>query len=148
MTSRAFLQQKAVAERQQALSQSEGGNDTGRADKWALISALTEAREHFGLGDRTLAVVEALVSFVPGRELDGRAPLIVFPSNRALSARARGMAPATLRRHLAALVKAGLLFRRDSPNGKRYAVKDDRGLPEEAFGFDLAPLALRAGEIF
>lgn len=147
MTARAFLQQKATAERQEELNRSEGGNDTGRADKWALISALTEARELFGLGDRTLSVIEALVSFAPGRELDGRAPLVVFPSNRALSARTRGMAPATIRRHLAALVKAGLIIRRDSPNGKRYMVKDGHGVPEEVFGFDLAPLALRATEI-
>lgn len=147
MTARAFLQQKATAERQEELRQSDGGNDTGRADKWALMSALTEAREVFGLGDRTLSVIEALVSFAPGRELDGRAPLVVFPSNRALAARTRGMAPATIRRHLAALVKAGLIIRRDSPNGKRYMVKDGHGVPEEVFGFDLAPLALRATEI-
>ena len=148
MTARSFLQQKAAAERQEELRQAEGGNDTGRTDKWALLSALTEARETFGLGDRTLSVAEALVSFAPGRELDGRAPIVVFPSNRALSARTRGMAPSTIRRHLAALVKAGLIFRRDSPNGKRYAVKNDHGALDEVFGFDLAPLALAAAAIF
>lgn len=40
-----------------------------------------------------------------------------------------------------------MIFRRDSANGKRYARRDERGLVEEAFGFDLAPLALRAAEI-
>ncbi len=78
--------------------------------------------------------------------------LVVFPSNRQLALRAHGMAPATLRRHLAALVEAGLIIRRDSPNGKRYARKADaeaRGEGErfaDVFGFDLAPLAARAPE--
>jgi replication initiation protein RepC len=56
------------------------------------------------------------------------------------------MAPATLRRHLAALVDAGLIVRRDSPNGKRYARKDREGEVEIAFGFDLSPLVVRAEE--
>lgn len=93
-------------------------------------------------------MLEALTSFHQDKELDGRQPIIVFPSNAELSIRTRGMSPATLRRHLAALVEAGLVFRRDSPNGKRFCRRDDRGEIETAFGFDLSPLALRAGEIF
>ena len=56
------------------------------------------------------------------------------------------MAPATLRRHLAALVDGGLIIRRDSPNGKRYARKGRGGDIELAFGFDLSPLVARADE--
>jgi replication initiation protein RepC len=147
MTARLFQRQRAAAERQEKLRAGDGGNDTGRADKWQLLRALTEARQLYGIGDRAIAVLEALVSFTADRELDGREPIIVFPSNRELAMRARGMAPATIRRHLAALVEAGMIFRRDSANGKRYARRDERGLVEEAFGFDLAPLALRAAEI-
>ena len=57
------------------------------------------------------------------------------------------MAPATLRRHLACLVEAGLIIRRDSPNGKRYARRGQDGEIENAFGFDLTPLVARAAEI-
>ncbi len=57
------------------------------------------------------------------------------------------MAPATLRRHLACLVEAGLIIRRDSPNGKRFARQGQGGEIENAFGFDLTPLVARAGEI-
>jgi replication initiation protein RepC len=57
------------------------------------------------------------------------------------------MAPATLRRHLASLVEAGLIIRRDSPNGKRFARRGQGGEIAEAFGFDLAPLIARAAEI-
>ncbi|MFB2552794.1 plasmid replication protein RepC [Ensifer soli] len=145
MTARLFRRQNETAERQRGLA--DGANDGAVADKWQLLRALTEARRVFGLGDRTITLLEALVSFTTGRGLDGREAIIVFPSNRELSMRARGMAPATLRRHLAALVEAGLIFRRDSANGKRYCRRDEAGAVEDAFGFDLAPLALKAAEI-
>ena len=57
------------------------------------------------------------------------------------------MAPATLRRHLACLVEAGLIIRRDLPNGKRFARRGQGGEIESAFGFDLTPLVARAAEI-
>jgi replication initiation protein RepC len=147
MSARLFARQASVSDRQEKLRAGGGGNDTGASDKWQLLRALTEARAHFGLSDRTIGLLEALVSFTTDRILDGSKPIIVFPSNRELSIRARGMAPATIRRHLTALVEAGLLFRRDSANGKRYCVRDDRGVVDEAFGFDLAPFALKAAEI-
>jgi len=148
MSARLFARQTRVAERQEQLRQASGGNDNGRADKWQLLRALTEARHAYGLGDRTIGLLEALASFCAERELDGSEPIIVFPSNRELSIRARGMSPATIRRHLAALVDSGLIFRRDSANGKRFCRRDDTGQVEDAFGFDLAPLALKAGEIY
>lgn len=57
-----------------------------------------------------------------------------------------GKAPATLRR-LASLVEAGLIIRRDSPNGKRFARRGQGGEIESAFGFDLTPLIARVAEI-
>ncbi|MDI7861990.1 replication initiation protein RepC [Rhizobiaceae bacterium n13] len=147
MRAQIFAHQARVERRQQALRDGKGGNDNGTADKWQLIRALTEAREAFGLSDRTITVLEALVSFHTDRVLDGSAPIIVFPSNAELSLRTRGMAPATVRRHIAQLVDVGLVLRRDSPNGKRFCRRDDRGQVEDAFGFDLAPLALAAAEV-
>jgi replication initiation protein RepC len=148
MSARLFKRQKDVADRQDMLANGGGGNETGRADKWQLLRALTEARAEYGLGDRTIMLLEALVSFAGERELDGAKPIIVFPSNRELALRARGMAPATIRRHLLALVEAGMIFRRDSANGKRFCRRNDHGGVDDAFGFDLAPLALKAEEIF
>jgi replication initiation protein RepC len=143
-----FIRLRDAERRQERLRDGEGGNETGTAEKWQLIRALTEARDFYGLSDRSIAVLEALTSFHQDRRLDGKAPIIVFPSNAELSIRCRGMSPATLRRHLAALVDTGFIFRRDSANGKRYAQRNDSGVVETAFGFDLAPLALRAAEIF
>jgi replication initiation protein RepC len=118
-----------------------------RIDKWKLYRALCEARQKLGIADRALSVLNALLSFHPKTELCGEDALVVFPSNAQLSLRTHGMAETTLRRHLAALVDAGLVIRKDSPNGKRYARKDRAGSIDEAFGFSLAPLLARAGEI-
>ncbi len=116
-------------------------------DKWQLYKSLCEGKTLLGVSDRSLAVLSALLSFYPDSELSEENSLIVFPSNKQLSLRAHGMPDPTLRRHLAALLTAGLILRRDSPNGKRYAHKGRAGDIEEAFGFSLAPLLVRADEI-
>jgi replication initiation protein RepC len=113
--------------------------------KWNIFRAICTAKNALGVPERALAVLDALLSFHPETVLTGEG-LIVFPSNHQLSLRAHGMPMATLRRHLAALVDAGLIVRRDSPNGKRYARKGRAGEIEFAFGFDLAPLVVRAEE--
>ncbi|NKL02076.1 replication initiation protein RepC [Rhizobium leguminosarum bv. viciae] len=116
-------------------------------DKWKLYRALCEAKPLLGITDRALAILNALLSFYPKGELSEENGLVVFPSNAQLSLRAHGMAEQTIRRHLAALIEAGLLIRKDSPNGKRYARKEHGGEIREAFGFSLAPLLVRAEEI-
>ena len=118
-------------------------------DKWKLFRSLCEARALIGISDRALVVLNALLTFYPQSALSEAGGLVVFPSNVQLSLRAHGMAPATLRRHLSALVETGLIFRKDSPNGKRYARKTrtaGAGEGGEAFGFSLAPLVVRAQE--
>ncbi|AYG64537.1 plasmid replication protein RepC [Rhizobium jaguaris] len=117
------------------------------ADKWKVFRDACEARELLGVQDRALAVLDALLTFYPDNELSEDRGLVVFPSNDQLSVRAHGIAGTTLRRHLAALVDAGLIHRKDSANGKRYARKDGSGAIEDAFGFSLAPLLARAEEL-
>ena len=116
------------------------------AHKWRVFRNLTEAKERLGLSDRALAVLSALLTFHPDTALTPGDDIVVFPSNRELSVRAHGPAPATLRRALAHLVAAGLVIRRDSPNGKRYARRGEGGSIKQAFGFDLTPLVARAAE--
>lgn len=114
--------------------------------KWQMFRHICEARELLGPSDRTLVVLNALLTFLPETVMTADAALVVFPSNAQLSTRAHGMAPATLRRHLAALVELGLVIRRDSPNGKRFARKSSDGAIQTAYGFDLAPLVARSDE--
>jgi replication initiation protein RepC len=114
--------------------------------KWQIFRAICAARPKLGVSERALAVLNALLSFYPETTLTGDDELIVFPSNEQLCLRTHGMPPSTLRRQLAVLVDAGLIVRRDSPNGKRYARKGRGGGITLAFGFDLAPLVVRAEE--
>jgi len=116
-------------------------------DKWKVFRDVCQARSTIGIPDRALTVLDALLTFLPCNELTQEGGLVVFPSNLQLSVRAHGIAGTTLRRHLAALVEAGLIVRKDSPNGKRYARRSRTGKLEQAFGFSLAPLLSRAEEL-
>ncbi len=117
------------------------GRGLNPTHKWRLFNKLSTAKDAYGLTDRTLTVLRALLSFHPAEDLPAGQPIIVYPSNIALSDRANGIPYSTLRRHLGRLVDAAIVIRRDSPNGKRYSKKGG-----EAFGFDLAPLIARAAE--
>ncbi|MFC0210047.1 plasmid replication protein RepC, partial [Chelativorans intermedius] len=117
-----------------------------QVQKWKVFHTIREARDLIGATDRSLAILNALLSFHPETELAGDGELIVWPSNEQLMARANGMPATTLRRHLAVLVECGLIIRRDSPNGKRFARKGRGGQVEQAYGFDLSPIVARAEE--
>jgi replication initiation protein RepC len=121
--------------------------DDAVVHKWRILRALTLAKGRLGLSDRALNVLDALLTFHPETALTPGAALTVFPSNRELALRARGPALKTLQRALAQLMEAGLIIRRDSPNGKRYARRGQGGEIAQAFGFDLTPLIARAAEI-
>ncbi len=114
------------------------------AHKWKTFRAIAESKDALGVSDRSLSVLNALLTCLPETAMMA-GDLVVFPSNKALSLRAHGMAETTLRRHLGELVKAGLIIRRDSPNGKRYAHRGAEGI-EKAFGFDLSPVLARSEE--
>ncbi|RVG84557.1 replication initiation protein RepC [Sinorhizobium meliloti] len=116
------------------------------ANKWHVFQNVREARELLGATDRSLAILNALLTFHPQTTFTGDAELVVWPSNEQLAARANGMPATTLRRHIAVLVDCGLVIRRDSPNGKRFARKGRGGEIEQAYGFDLSPIVARADE--
>lgn len=113
--------------------------------KWDALRELAAARKAYGLSDRDLSVLQALISFLPGKSIAPQPGVtVVHPSNRAICERLNGMPCSTMRRHMAKLVSAGMLIRRDSPNGKRY-VRRYQG-ERVAYGFDLSPLAFRFAE--
>lgn len=117
------------------------------ANKWQVFRQICEAKARLGVSDRALIVLQALLSFHRETVLvSGSEELVVFPSNRHLVLRAHGMPHSTLRRHLAALVDAGLIIRRDSPNGKRFAKKSHDGGLAQVYGFDLGPIVARSDE--
>ena len=117
---------------------------TSTPDRWSILSQLVIARDAFGLTDRDIAVLRALISCLPKNDPTST---FVFASNRTLSARAEGMHERTLRRHLANLVNSGLVTKQNSPNLKRYVRRDRSGAIVRAFGFDLSMLWARSDDI-
>ena len=117
---------------------------TSNLDRWSILSQLVIARDAFGLTDRDITVLRALISCLPKQDPTNT---FVFASNRTLSARAEGMHERTLRRHLANLVNSGLVTKQNSPNLKRYVRRDRSGEIVRAFGFDLSMLWARSDEI-
>ena len=147
LTTTPFGQRPMTAALMERAIAGQGPASVPHTDKWALFREVCTARMAFGVTDRDLTVLNALLSFHQGASLSDNDRLVVFPSNRALCERAHGMAESTLRRHLSALVHAGLIARHDSPNGKRYAARDGAGDIVRAFGFDLRPLLVQAHAI-
>ncbi|MBD8665897.1 replication initiation protein RepC [Rhizobium sp. CFBP 8752] len=133
-----------LVRRQTAMAEIKQGKT---ADKWKVFRDVAAAMDSLGLHSNSVAVLDALLTFHPKNELCQNNSLVVFPSNTQLALRAHGMSGAAMRRHIAILVDAGLILRKDSPNGKRYARKDHTGEIENAFGFDLSPLLARSEEL-
>ena len=122
-----------------------GGNLHPAVSKWDALKELSVARKTYGLNDRDMSVLQALISFLPGKMLDLQGgPQVIHPSNQTICERLNGMPCSTMRRHVAKLVQAGILIRRDSPNGKRYVRR--YGGDRVAYGFDLSPLVARFAE--
>jgi replication initiation protein RepC len=78
-----------------------------------------------------------------GEQAMGR--LLVWPSNQRLTS-STGLSERAVRNAIKALIEQQLVIPNDSPNGKRYAVRDASGTVINAFGFDLTPLFARRSE--
>jgi len=114
---------------------------------YELLGPVRVLRKELGLTTNDLAVLTALISFLP-RERRGNldsqkiALTVVFPSNASLSERANGLDERTLRRSLGRLSAAELIERKSSANGKRFPLRYG-GVIKDAFGIDLKPLIQR-----
>ena len=114
---------------------------------YELLGPVRILRKELGLTTNDLAVLTALISFLPREKrggLDSRqiALTVVFPSNASLSERANGLDERTLRRSLGRLSAAELIERKSSANGKRFPLRYG-GVIKDAFGIDLKPLIQR-----
>ncbi|WP_353476505.1 helix-turn-helix domain-containing protein (plasmid) [Salipiger sp. H15] len=119
-----------------------------------LLRLLRRCRTALGLSTGDVLVLDTLLSFLPcqdrrtrtERPIDPGTLLIVYASNRTVCDRANGMDERVLRRHIARLVAAGLLARRDSATRKRFPLKA-RGQVTAAYGLDLTPLLLASAKL-
>lgn len=113
--------------------------------KSQATSATKRVASTIGLQAQDLLLLDTFAAFTQPQDWEqGRRP-IVWASNNFLMEQT-GFSLSTLRRHVRRLAELGLIWIKDSPNGKRYGHRDQDGVIVEAYGFDLAPLAARAEE--
>ena len=107
-----------------------------------LSAAARDAEKALGLRPAQRQVLSELVACWGELELER---LLVWPSNERLK-QATGLTVRAIRRIVVELIELGLVVPKDSPNGKRYAVRDLAGEIIDAYGFDLTPIYARRGE--
>jgi len=112
-----------------------------------VLAALKAAASRLGLSPRLVHAVDWLFRFTQPQDWErGGGRPIVWPS-AALQREALGLSETQVKAINRALIEAGLITMRDSPNGKRYGQRGRDGRIIEAYGFDLSPLAARYTEL-
>ncbi|TDQ60435.1 replication initiation protein RepC [Maritalea mobilis] len=114
--------------------------------KSKAIIAVKKVAAHIGMKPAQLMLLDILFAFSKPQDWEQGQRPFVWPSNQYLMDQTGFSLPA-LKRHLRRLGELGLISFHDSPNGKRYGHRDGQGNIVEAYGFDLSPLAARAGEL-
>ncbi|MEW7009898.1 plasmid replication protein RepC [Lentilitoribacter sp. EG35] len=113
--------------------------------KTKSIVSIKRVASALGLKSADVMLLDCFAAFTKAQDWEqGRRP-IVWASNNYLMEQT-GFSLAALRRHIRRLLEHGVIWVKDSANGKRYGHRDDEGYIIEAYGFDLSPLAARAEE--
>ena len=107
-----------------------------------LSAAAREAAKALELRNGPRSVLSELVACWGEQEWER---LLVWPSNDYWSA-AQACPSGGSGKAFRVLIDQQLIIPKESPNGKRYAVKDLAGEIVDAFGFDLTPVYARRGE--
>ena len=110
-----------------------------------LLAAFKGAAPRLGLSPRLVHAIDWLFKFTMPQDWGRGGRPIVWPS-ASLQQEALGLSPTRVKAINRALIEAGLITMKDSPNGKRYGKRDPRGNIVEAYGFDLSPIAARHAE--
>jgi replication initiation protein RepC len=110
-----------------------------------LLAAFKAAAPRLGLSPRLVHAIDWLFRFTMPQDWGRGGRPIVWPS-ASLQQEALGLSPTQVKAINRAMIEAGLITMKDSPNGKRYGKRDARGQIVEAYGFDLSPIAARHAE--
>jgi replication initiation protein RepC len=110
-----------------------------------LLAAFKEAAPRLGLSPRLVHAVDWLFRFTQPQDWEAGGRPIVWPS-ASMQHAALDLSPAQVKVINRALIEAGMITMKDSPNGKRYGTRDRAGRITEAYGFDLSPIAVRHEE--
>src|SRR4249919_1204142 len=110
-----------------------------------LLAAFKAAAPRLGLSPRLVHAIDWLFRFTMAQDCGRGGRPIVWPS-ASVQQEALGLSESRVKMLNRALIEAGLITMRDSPNGKRYGKRDAKGQIVEAYGFDLSPIAARHAE--
>jgi replication initiation protein RepC len=110
-----------------------------------VLAALKAAAPRLGLAPRLVHAIDWLFKFSQPQDWGRGGRPIVWPS-ASLQEDALGLSPTQAKATNRALIEAGLITMKDSPNGKRFGRRDAQKRIVEAYGFDLSPLAARYAE--
>ena len=110
-----------------------------------LLAAFKAAAPRLRLSPRVVHAVDWLFRFTQPQDWGRGGRPIVWPSS-SMQQDSLGLSETRVKASNRALIEAGLITMRDSPNGKRYGKRDAKGMIVEAYGFDLSPIAMRYGE--
>ena len=105
-----------------------------------LLAAFKAAAPRLGLSPRLVHAIDWLFRFTMAQDWGRGGRPIVWPS-ASVQQEALGLSESRVKMLNRALIEAGLITMKDSPNGKRYGKRDARGNIVEAYGFDLSPIA-------
>ena len=123
-------------------AESFAGLPDGVAVHGQLLAACKAAAPRLGLSPRLVHAVDWLFRFTQPQDWGRGGRPIVWPS-ASMQQEALGLSATRVKAINRALIEAGLITMKDSPNGKRYGRRDPRGTIVEAYGFDLSPIAAR-----
>ena len=122
------------------------GLPDGVAVPGQVLAALKAAAPRLGLAPRLVHAIDWLFKFTQPQDWGRGGRPIVWPS-ASMQQEALGLSPSQVKATNRALIEAGLITMKDSPNGKRYGKREHpKGAIVEAYGFDLSPLAARYAE--
>lgn len=111
-----------------------------------ILAAFKRAASWLGIAPRLRDAVDVLMSYSQAQDWEAGSRPIVWPSNAALQEHL-GLCKRQVQYLLRMLIDAGLIAVVDSPTGRRWGRRHPgTGKIVEAFGFDLAPLAVRHAE--
>ena len=110
-----------------------------------LLAAFKAAAPRLGLSLRMVHAIDWLFRFTMPQDWGRGGRPIVWPS-ASLQQEALGLSATRVKAINRAMIEAGLVTMKDSPNGKRYGKRDPKGTIVEAYGFDLSPIATRHAE--
>jgi replication initiation protein RepC len=110
-----------------------------------LLAALKAAAPRLGISPRLVHAVDWLFCFTQPQDWEPGARPVVWPS-ASMQRSGLGLEPTQVKEINRRLIELGLVTMKDSPNGKRYGLRDPKGRITEAYGFDLSPIAARHAE--